>query len=236
MVNNDIKPGADTPACGLRERKRRATRRLVEDAATSMVLDRGYDEVTVEDICAAAEISRRTFFNYFPSKDAAIFGGGTSLFAGQLAEIRDGRGCDPLASLLTALEDNVMAPPDADGDLDDPRARHRRMRERRREIVAADPRLAKAWLAVFEDGVAAVGNALRERLDADPDARRLPDVPADEEAVIIVSLVRAALNDAMFREAALDGHPLHDAVARITRFLGADPDPDRATRKEASDR
>lgn len=201
-----------------------------------MVLDRGYDEVTVEDICAAAEISRRTFFNYFPSKDAAIFGGGTSLFAGQLAEIRDSRGCDPLASLLTALEDNVMAPPDADGDLDDPRARHRRMRERRREIVAADPRLAKAWLAVFEDGVAAVGNALRERLDADPDARRLPDVPADEEAVIIVSLVRAALNDAMFREAALDGHPLHDAVARITRFLGADPDPDRATRKEASDR
>ena len=236
MVNNDIEPGADTPACDLRERKRRATRRLVEDAATSMVLDRGYDEVTVEDICAAAEISRRTFFNYFPSKDAAIFGGGTSLFAGQLAEIRDGRGGDPLASLLTALEGNVMAPPDADGDLDDPRARHRRMRERRREIVAADPRLAKAWLAVFEDGVAAVGNALRERLAADPDARRLPDVPADEEAVIIVSLVRAALNDAMFREAALDGHPLHDAVARITRFLGADPDPDRATRKEASDR
>ncbi|WP_448852182.1 TetR/AcrR family transcriptional regulator [Corynebacterium sp. 335C] len=225
MAINDPDPRAETPSCGLRERRRRVTRRLVEDAATTLVLERGYDSVTVEDVCAAAEISRRTFFNYFTSKDAAIFGGGgTSLSADQIAGVRDGRGTDPLADLLSMLEDNLLEPPEGDGDLDDPRARHRRMRERRRAIVAADPRLAKAWLAVFEDGVAAVGHAVADRLAADPAARRLRDIPAAEEAVIVVSLLRAALNDAMFRDTVVDGSPLHDAVSRITRFLAAAPE------------
>ena len=48
--------------CGLRELKRRRTRRSIEDAAITLIADRGYDDVTVEDICAEAEAALSLFF------------------------------------------------------------------------------------------------------------------------------------------------------------------------------
>ncbi|WP_241963713.1 TetR/AcrR family transcriptional regulator [Gordonibacter sp. 28C] len=59
---------------GLRYRKKLKARLAVERAALELVIERGYDGVTVEDICARAEISKKTFFNYFPSKAAVIMG------------------------------------------------------------------------------------------------------------------------------------------------------------------
>ena len=60
--------------CGLRERKKRATRRALHDAAFRLALERGLEYLTVEEISAAADVSVRTFFNYFPSKEQAILG------------------------------------------------------------------------------------------------------------------------------------------------------------------
>lgn len=59
---------------GLRERKRRETRVAIERAAIGLACARGYPEVTVAEVCALADVSRSTFFNYMPSLDAAIFG------------------------------------------------------------------------------------------------------------------------------------------------------------------
>ena len=59
---------------GLRERKRRATRDAIERAAIALVSERGYDNVTVAQICEASSVSQGTFFNYFRTKDAAIVG------------------------------------------------------------------------------------------------------------------------------------------------------------------
>lgn len=59
---------------GLRERKRLATRRAIQLAALELASERGFDRVTIDEISHAANVSPRTFFNYFPSKESAIIG------------------------------------------------------------------------------------------------------------------------------------------------------------------
>ncbi len=54
---------------GLRERKRRETLRRITDAGMCLFIEKGYEATTLDDIAAAAGISRRTFFYYFKSKD-----------------------------------------------------------------------------------------------------------------------------------------------------------------------
>lgn len=57
---------------GLRERKKARTRQAISEAAIGLFLDRGYDAVSVAEIAAAAEVSKRTLFAYFPSKDDLV--------------------------------------------------------------------------------------------------------------------------------------------------------------------
>lgn len=57
----------------VRERQRRESWRALQAAAIELVGRRGFSAVTVDDVAAAAGVSRRTFFNYFPTKSAALF-------------------------------------------------------------------------------------------------------------------------------------------------------------------
>ncbi|WP_218001002.1 TetR/AcrR family transcriptional regulator [Nocardia aobensis] len=61
-----------TTAMGLRERKKQATRVALREAAMRLALERGPDNVRVEDIAEAAGVSPRTYNNYFSSREEAI--------------------------------------------------------------------------------------------------------------------------------------------------------------------
>ncbi|MBB4277147.1 TetR family transcriptional regulator [Rhizobium mongolense] len=58
---------------GRRERKRRQTRERIEQAAMTLFLERGFDATTIEDITDSADVSKRSFFDYFPSKEEVVF-------------------------------------------------------------------------------------------------------------------------------------------------------------------
>lgn len=62
-----------TDQMGLRERKRRQTRRELIRAAMRLFEGKGYEETTVAEIASAAGVSTKTFFNYFASKDEVLF-------------------------------------------------------------------------------------------------------------------------------------------------------------------
>lgn len=63
---------AEASAFGLRERKKLRTRATLIEAAAELCLRQGFDNTTVDQIAAAADVSPRTFSRYFPTKEAVI--------------------------------------------------------------------------------------------------------------------------------------------------------------------
>jgi AcrR family transcriptional regulator/RimJ/RimL family protein N-acetyltransferase len=63
---------ANSPAEGLRERKKRLMRQQLSDTATRMFLERGFDQVRVAEIAEACGVSEKTVFNYFPIKESLV--------------------------------------------------------------------------------------------------------------------------------------------------------------------
>ncbi len=60
------------PDEGLRERKRRLTRQLISDAATTMFATRGFDNVKVSEVADRVGVSEKTIYNYFPTKESLV--------------------------------------------------------------------------------------------------------------------------------------------------------------------
>ncbi|MGW5138292.1 TetR/AcrR family transcriptional regulator [Nocardia beijingensis] len=90
---------------GLREQKKRRTRRALVRAALALFDEKGYDHTTVAEIASAAQVSYATFFNYFTAKDEVIFAD-DDLYDDLLREVFDHRAPDerPADLLLRAIE------------------------------------------------------------------------------------------------------------------------------------
>lgn len=163
----------DGTADGRRERKKRETYHRLVTAARQLGLARGADAVTVEDIAERADVSVRTFFNYFASKDDAMVGlePGTCerLHADLLARPRRE---SPLRSLHA-----VLVPSDVEA------AAYRW--GLRAELVRRSPALLPHHLAALAQIEHALATALAERLQLADD---------DRTARVVVGAVMGAVS------------------------------------------
>jgi AcrR family transcriptional regulator len=88
------------PAGGLRARKKRQVRDAILDVCGRLFRARGFDETTVDDIVAAVGISRQSFFNYFPGKEAVLAELGLAWLREQAAGPRAGARAGHAASVF----------------------------------------------------------------------------------------------------------------------------------------
>ncbi|GIG56069.1 hypothetical protein Lfu02_04410 [Longispora fulva] len=98
----------------LRDRKKERTRQALIDAATDLFESRGYDETTVADISAAADIGTRTFFSYFATKEELLFPRSDARIQAAVDTIADRQPGDRPADLLLRA---LHAVGDADNDM-----------------------------------------------------------------------------------------------------------------------
>lgn len=185
---------------GLRERKKRATRQLISDLATKLFFERGFDNVTIDEVAEAANVSRVTVFNYFTRKEDLLFDRtdyAQQLVAAALAE-RGRR--SPVATLRDLAHALVAA-----GD----------------PVASITPPVVGFWKIVADSpALRAHARAFSETLERDL-ARMLADSvdapPNDPGARLIAALLVGAWRVA-FREA-LHQHPLRRAAANRELFL-----------------
>jgi AcrR family transcriptional regulator len=170
----------------LRERKKQATRRLLRRAALELVAERGLTNVTVEDIAEAADVSPRTFFNYFPSKEAALFGGDPE----RAAELREGIVTEaPGQPALDALR--VVLTRDSEAMADELRSLGGDPADwlRRMKVARTDPHVRAAHAAQMAMIERAIAEGLAARLGTDQETDPYPGVLAAAG----VAVVRACL-------------------------------------------
>jgi AcrR family transcriptional regulator len=190
-----VTPATDTVIdgneLGLRERKRIATRRAIQLAALGLATERGFDRVTIDEISHAANVSPRTFFNYFPSKETAIIGELPELPGEETVERFIEAGPDePILEgvshlLIAAIAGGDLGDPGipadgASGDdpLHDPASTMQKMHTLRRALLKDNPELFAQRMASMRTFEEALSEVVERRLAHDD-----PELAADREAL-----------------------------------------------------
>ncbi len=174
--------GNTSVSLGRRERKKLETRRAIRHAALTLALEEGVDKLTVEAITEAADVSPRTFFNYFAYKEDALVTE-TAKIPTELRPLLAERPLDesPLHSLRVLFTDN------------DPLSLTGANRERslaRQKLVQDHPALMTRQLAQNSLMVTRMTELLAERFGVDPDEDMRPALLASITGAVIHVAVR----------------------------------------------
>lgn len=147
-----------------RDAKRRDTEDRISDCAQRLVEEHGLDGFTMEDLAASADVSRRTLFNYFPSKLDAVLGNPPRIPDEVRAEFARGGPHGVLVEDLASLGHVILETKDIDRD----------QVRRVQHILTTTPRLLIALHGRFEDICTDIAGLVAQReADLDPLHARL---------------------------------------------------------------
>jgi AcrR family transcriptional regulator len=172
------------PTEGLRERKKRAAREAIATTARRLFAERGFDAVTVAEVAAAAQVSEKTVFNYFPTKEDLAFAGREEGIAQFVTAIAERAGTDSVLDVFRAMTHTVLDVFVAGGD-EDLLAVAKIIRGSR----ALQERLTVGW----ESGAAAITAVVAETSGAGDDDDLMPAIVARTLWFTHRSIFRAAL-------------------------------------------
>lgn len=199
-------------APGLRARNRARRMRRVERAALELALEHGLDRVTVDMICEASDISPRTYFNYFGTKEGALLGAGpAALEPGAIEEFIASRGHLLEDLLLLAVRSFIATEPD------------REVFRMRRALVSREPELEALQLGRILGKRQATADVVERRLLSEH-----PGMPPEEvrtEALLAAGIAQTAFP--LLAKAWLESSDggldvdaaIHAAVARVRRIV-----------------
>lgn len=195
----DVEPGR-------RERKKQATRDELMEHAARLFGERGFDAVTTADIAEAADVSQRTFFRHFPSKEAVLYGHAHVLRERMLAEFAGRPDDEPVVQSVIAA---VRAMSE--------------YYETHRDETFLQARLAAEFPAVAAHARATVQSEWEHELTAAIGARMGVDPLADPRPEILAGAAFAAYRAAVRRWSAGAGHDefgtlLDDSLAILGTF------------------
>lgn len=147
---------------GLRELKKRETRQRISNVATEMFLARGFETVTVTEIAAAAGVSEKTVYNYFPTKESLVLDQLEGQIERLVGAVRDrAHGVSPSSALVAALREDserfyAMMPADRLPEIEEFSA-----------MVRGTAALRAAWSEHRHAMVAALTQVLADELQVD---------------------------------------------------------------------
>lgn len=210
-----------TENLGLRERKRLATRHAIQFACLNLVAERGLERVTVEQISVRADISPRTFFNYFPTKEAALVGDPPALPGEDELDAFVTAGAD--ASILAGIG-RLMAGSAATSEQKD-------IVTLRRSLLSKYPHLFALRMVALHELEDNLTQVVSRRLAAD-DARLAADPAALADRARLIALVAlGAMRHAWSKWASSGGGPglarqVRTSFGELETVFGATARPD----------
>ena len=194
-------PAAPSAQAGLRERKKARTRASLREHALRLFREQGYQNTTVEQIAAAAEVSPSTFFRYFPTKEDLVLQDDMdtrmiAAFEQQPPEL------GPIAAVRAATRQMLASYSAADMDL---------LRETTR-LTMTVPEIRARAMDEFARTIDVVAEAVAKRADRSPD-----DVAVRAMAGAIIGVIMSVT---MPWEGWSEGTSFEDTFGRIDEALG----------------
>lgn len=187
---------------GLRARKKRETARAIEVAAVELVSESSLAEVTVEAISARADVTSRTFFNYYAGKEDAVLGNSRAFPPPDLHDLEH----TPGVPVVDAVLDAVLAEFDA-FDLGRPD-----LEERKRAILLENPDLLARSFRTLGDIEQNIATQVLRLL---AEEGSVAATERENRAWAVVFLVGAVLRLAL-RNWSLDADTAHPIAHHIT--------------------